>query len=76
MKAIFAIVTVLFTLFFVVILGTLMGGVVGWCVNLMFPVVNATLNQVSGLALDAFDMGAVLGFVGGFFKSTNSTSTK
>jgi hypothetical protein len=76
MKAILAIVGVLVTLFIAVIAGTFIGGVVGWCVNLMFPVVNATLNQVSGLALDAFDMGACLGFVGGFLKSTNTSSTK
>jgi hypothetical protein len=76
MKAFLAIVGVLATLFFVVILTTLVGGIVGWCVNLLFPVVNVTLNQVSGLSLDAFDMGAVLGFVGSFFKSTSTSSTK
>lgn len=76
MKAIIAIVTVLFTLFVAVIAGTFIGGVVGWCVSLMFPVVNATLNQVSGLSLDAFDMGACLGFIGGFLKSTSTTSSK
>jgi hypothetical protein len=76
MKAFLAIVGVLATLFFVVILTTLVGGVVGWCVNLLFPVVNVTLNQITGLALDAFDMGAVLGFVGSFFKSTTSSTSK
>lgn len=76
MKAIIAIVGILVTLFVAVIAGTFIGGVVGWCVSLMFPVVNATLNQVAGLSLDAFDMGACLGFVGGFLKSTNSTASK
>jgi hypothetical protein len=33
-------------------------------------VVNASLNTLSGLQLDAFDMGAVLGFFGSFFRST------
>jgi|LauGreDrversion4_2_1035121.scaffolds.fasta_scaffold2713237_2 hypothetical protein len=76
MKAFLAIVGVLVTLFFAIILGTFLGGIVGWCVNLMFPVVNVALNQVTGLALDAFDMGAVLGFVGGFFKTATSSTSK
>lgn len=70
MKAIFSIVTIVATLFFMIIIGTLMGGFVGWCVNMVFPVVNQTLNQLSGLQLDAFDMGACLGFFGSFFRST------
>jgi len=37
---------------------------------MVFPVVNQTLNQLSGLQLDAFDMGACLGFFGSFFRST------
>jgi hypothetical protein len=71
-----AIVGIIVTLFVAVIAGTLIGGFVGWCVNLMFPVVNATLNQVSGLSLDAFDMGAVLGFLSGFIKSTTTKDSK
>lgn len=70
MQIIFSLVGIVVTLFVAVIAGTLMGGVVGWCVNFVFPVVNTTLNTLSGLSLDAFDMGAVLGFVSGFIKST------
>jgi prepilin signal peptidase PulO-like enzyme (type II secretory pathway) len=70
MTYILSIVGILVTLFIAVIASTLIGGVVGWTVNLMFPVVNQTLNQLSGLQLDAFDMGAVLGFFGSFFRST------
>jgi hypothetical protein len=70
MKAILAIVGVVATLFVAVIAGTFIGGCVGWCVNLAFPVVNTTLNTLSGLSLDAFDQGAVLGFVSGFIKSS------
>ena len=73
MTYIFSIVGILVTLFVAVIASTLIGGVVGWTVNLMFPVVNSTLNQLSGLQLDAFDMGAVLGFFGSFFRSTASS---
>lgn len=74
MTFIFSIVAILASLFIAVIAGTLVGGVVGWIVNLVFPVVLTTLNQLSGLTLDAFDMGAVLGFVGGFIKSAPSKS--
>jgi hypothetical protein len=76
MKWILAIVGVLATLFIAVIAGTFIGGIVGWTVNLMFPVVNATLNQVSGLTLDAFDQGAVLGFLSGFIKTTVNSNSK
>ena len=69
MQIIFSIVGILASLFIAVIAGTLIGGCVGWTVNLVFPVVNTTLNQLSGLSLDAFDMGAVLGFVSGFVKA-------
>lgn len=76
MKAIVAIVTVLVTLFIAVIAGTFIGGVVGWTVNLMFPIVNTTLNTITGLSLDAFDQGAVLGFVSGFIKSSCTNNNK
>lgn len=69
-----AIVGLIITLFVAVIAGTLIGGCVGWCVDLMFPVVITTLNQVTGLSLGAFDMGAVLGFLSGFVKSTTSNT--
>jgi hypothetical protein len=70
MAAILAGVGIVATLFFMIIINTLVGGVVGWTVDLVFPVVNQTLNTLSGLQLDAFDMGAVLGFFGSFFRST------
>jgi hypothetical protein len=70
MNAILAVVGIVATLFFMIIVNTLIGGFVGWTVDLVFPVVNQTLNQLSGLQLDAFDMGAVLGFFGSFFRST------
>jgi hypothetical protein len=44
--------------------------VVGWIVNLLFPFVTVTLNALLGTTLSAFEMGAVLGFVGGFFRSS------
>ena len=57
-------------LFVAVLLGTLIGGIVGWIVGLVFPFVIVTLNTLTGLTLTAFEMGAVLGFVGSFFKTS------
>ena len=56
--------------FFVIILSTLFGGIAGWTVDLVFPFVATTLNTLIGTKLSAFEMGAVLGFVGGFFKTS------
>jgi hypothetical protein len=53
-----------------VILGTLVGGVVGWIVGLIFPYVIISLNTVLGLSLTGFEMGALLGFVGSFLSTT------
>jgi hypothetical protein len=54
-------------------LGTLIVGIVGWIVGLVFPFVIVALNTMTGLTLTAFEMGAVLGFVGSFFKASVST---
>jgi hypothetical protein len=59
-------------LFVAVILSTLIGGIVGWIIGLVFPYVIATLNTLTGLTLTGFEMGAALGFVGSFFKSTTT----
>jgi hypothetical protein len=63
-------------LFVAVILGTLVGGIVGWIVGLVFPFVIVTLNTMTGLTLTAFEMGAVLGFVGSFFKTSVTKESK
>ena len=75
MQFIASIAMILLGLFIAVIAGTFIGGCVGWTVNLMFPIVNTTLNTLSGLSLDAFDQGAVLGFLSGFIK-TSCTNSK
>jgi hypothetical protein len=70
MGFIFSIGGILISLFMAIIAGTLVGGIVGWTVDLVFPVVTQSLNKLTGLGIDAFDMGAVLGFVGSFFSRT------
>ena len=57
-------------LFFVIILSTLFGGNAVWTVTLVFPFVATTLNSLMGTELTAFEMGAVLGFVGSFFRTS------
>jgi hypothetical protein len=71
---IFGAITVVALFFLLILLSTLFGGVVGWTVDLVFPFVITTLNTVTGLSLTAFEMGAVLGFVGSFFKASLNTS--
>jgi hypothetical protein len=60
-------------LFLAVILGTVIGGITGWIVGMIFPVIITSLNTVLGLELSGFAMGAMLGFVGTFFRSSVSS---
>ena len=54
-------------LFFSLIMTTLVGGCVGWTVDLVLPVVTVSLNKILQLSLSGFELGCVLGFIGGFF---------
>jgi hypothetical protein len=60
-------------LFIAVLLSTVIGGVVGWIVEAVFPFVIVTLNQIAGTELTGFETGAVLGFFGSFFRSSSSS---
>ena len=56
-----------------VILGTFFGGVAGWIVGLFFTdIIMDTLNRigVDTMGMTMWQLGATLGFVSGFFKST------
>ena len=61
-------------IFFLIILGTLMGGFAGWVVGLVFVDTIASLKQFLGLAVTNFELGAMLGFVGGFFRSSQTNN--
>lgn len=74
MVFVLGVISLIALLFVAILLGTLVGGVVGWTVDLMFPFVVTTLNTLTGLELTAFETGAVLGFVGSFFKSSLNTN--
>jgi hypothetical protein len=60
-------------LFVAVIASTVIGGIVGWVVGLVFPFVPQTINQLVGTELTAFELGAVLGFVGAFFRNSSTS---
>lgn len=59
--------------FVLVILGSLSGGIAGWIVGLFFTdIIMQTLNRigVDTMGMTMWQLGATLGFVSGFFKST------
>ena len=62
-------------LFVAILLSTVFGGIAGWVVGGVFPYVTDTVRELSGTDLTNFQIGAVLGFVGSFLKSTVSTSS-
>jgi hypothetical protein len=65
-------------LFFVMVVGTIVGGILGWCVEHTFVADFVGIGfNLFGLHIENSQLpavGAVLGFVGGFFKSTASHS--
>jgi hypothetical protein len=73
MGALFGVVGIVVVFFVLVLLSTFFGGVVGWVVGGVFPFVITTLNHLAGTSLTAFEVGAVLGFFGSFFRSSMNT---
>lgn len=64
-------------LFLLVIAATVVGALVGWVVGWIFA--DTILGFFAALGITGFKMwqiGAILGFVGSFFKSSVSTPTK
>jgi len=62
-------------LFVAILLSTVFGGIAGWVVGGVFPFVTDTVRGISGLTLTNFEIGAVLGFVGSFLKTSSSSSS-
>jgi hypothetical protein len=73
MAVILSIMGLVITLFIAVLASTVIGGVVGWIVEAVFPFVAVTLNGLAGTELTGFELGAVLGFFGSFFRSSCSS---
>ena len=74
MQVIFGVILVAVLFFFGALLSTVFGGFVGWVVDMVFPFVTVTLNGLAGTELTGFEMGAVLGFFGSFFRSSLNNS--
>ena len=76
MKAIVNLFLVALFMFFGCILGTLLGAFAGWVVGLFFG--ETILSFFAALGITGFKMwqiGASLGFIGGFFRSSTSVRT-
>ena len=70
---------IVFLIIFLVILGTLFGGIAGWIVGFFFTdTIMTTLNRfgVDTIGMTMWQLGATLGFISGFFKSTISKVNK
>lgn len=59
-------------LFLAFILSTVLGGIAGWVVGGVFPYVTDTIRELAGVSLTDFQLGATLGFLSGFLKTTVS----
>lgn len=62
--------------FFLIIFGTLFGGVAGWVIGMVFDQTIDALKVWASLEdVTDFQLGAMLGFVGGFFRASVSKSS-
>lgn len=55
------------------LLGALLGALCGWVVGLVFDESMMHLQKLLGTAAAPYQIGAMLGFVGGFFRSSSSS---
>jgi hypothetical protein len=62
-------------IFFSPLMGALSGMFAAWVFNMFFPHTMAALLAWFGWKLSASQFGAAIGFVGGFLKSTSSSSS-
>ena len=64
-------------IFFFVIFGTLLGGIAGWIVGLVFSdTILGILAQIGIKNVTMFQFGALMGFVGGFLKTKVTAEVK
>jgi hypothetical protein len=59
-----------------ILISALFGAFAGWLVGALFDETMAELIRASGLNVVPWQLGLMLGFVGGFFKSSLSTDSK
>ena len=64
-------------IFFFVILGTLMGGIAGWVVGLIFgDTILGIASQLGIHNVTMFQLGSFMGFMGGFLKTKVTAEVK
>ncbi len=68
-------VLVIGSLFLIIILSTLMGGIAGWAVGMVFTETISELKQFMGVSVTDFELGAALGFVGSFFRTAATSKS-
>lgn len=76
MQTVGTIIGVILGLLVLIILGTLLGAVTGWIVGLFFGAAILDVFREAGVSgISMWQLGATLGFVGGFFRSAQVSST-
>ena len=74
MKAILTALLAVSIVFGACILGTAVGAFAGWTVGLVFDDSMKLMAEMFGIPkAEPYQLGAILGFIGGFFRSTLST---
>jgi len=58
------------------LIGVLVGAFAGWVVGMAFPDTMGLLAQMLHIEAAPWQLGAIFGFVGGFFRSTSTTTNK
>lgn len=62
-------------IFIAPLIGICVGAFIGWVAGLVFPgTIGLVGSAITGLAIPGWQVGAILGFVGGFFKGRVSVS--
>ena len=70
------IMVVMLMFFIAPLLGFISGAISAWVVECVFPQTFATFMTYAGLTVEPWQVGGMLGFLGGFFKSTSTFNQK
>ena len=63
--------------FFGVVMRTVFGAITGWAVYLLFPETFGTAMKIAHIeSMELWQVGAVLGFVGGYFSVSSSSKAE
>lgn len=76
MQVIIALVLIAVVLLVAPLLGACVGAFTGWVVGAVFSDSMMHLQKLLGTQAEAYQIGAMLGFIGGFFRSSSSSTSK